>query len=106
MGEMYGRFTSKIVFDDLQRRSPNAGYQSKIPVSNEILYPRYSSQPAQTMSSISRMQGCFPGGSASILKKKKNKETQTQTQTQTHLFKQDYRKSITTYLSCAPVRRE
>ena len=26
--------------------------------------------------------------------------------TQTHLFKQDYRKSITTYLSCAPVRRE
>ena len=31
---------------------------------------------------------------------------QTQTQTQTHLFKQDYRKSITTYLSCAPVRRE
>ena len=30
----------------------------------------------------------------------------TQTQTQTHLFKQDYRKSITTYLSCAPVRRE
>ena len=32
--------------------------------------------------------------------------TQTQTQTQTHLFKQDYRKSITTYLSCAPVRRE
>ena len=31
---------------------------------------------------------------------------QTQTQTQTHLFKQDCRKSITTYLSCAPVRRE
>ena len=29
-----------------------------------------------------------------------------QTQTQTHLFKQDYRKSVTTYLSCAPVRRE
>ena len=32
--------------------------------------------------------------------------TQTQTQTQTHLFKQDHRKSLTTYLSCAPVRRE
>ena len=33
-------------------------------------------------------------------------QSQTQTQTQTHLFKQDCRKSITTYLSCAPVRRE
>ena len=31
---------------------------------------RYSTQPSQTMSSISRMQGCFPGGSASISKKK------------------------------------
>ena len=30
----------------------------------------------------------------------------TQTQTQTHLFEQDCRKSITTYRSCAPVRRD
>ena len=30
----------------------------------------------------------------------------SQTQTQTYLFKQDCRKSITTCLSCAPVRRE
>ena len=34
------RFTSKIVFDDSQRRSPNARYRSKVPVSNEILVLR------------------------------------------------------------------
>ena len=28
-------FTSKIVFDDSQRRSPNARYRSKVPASNE-----------------------------------------------------------------------
>ena len=35
--------------------------------------PRSASQPAQTMPSVSRMQGRFPGGSASFAKK--NKET-------------------------------
>ena len=35
----------------------------------------------------------------------RNVESESKTQTQTHLFKQDCRKSINTYLSCAPVRK-
>ena len=34
------RFTSKIVFDHSQRRSPNARYRSKVPASNKILVLR------------------------------------------------------------------
>ena len=75
MGEMYGRwlkqsrFISKIVFDDWQRRSPNTRYRSNSEGTGFQRNPHSSSQPAQTISSVARMQEHFPGGSASIAKR-------------------------------------